>query len=105
MQLGPSAVAQLRILAEICDLTGGPPKTPARMFVTNTLGNPNADAAWIPGLLAPIGNPRKDANKIKREEPNTIAVGNPPYKDNTERQDDRRVQQCQKGTNLTPLST
>src|SRR5581483_4371859 len=35
MQLGPFAVAQLRILAEIVDLTGAPPKTPARMFVTN----------------------------------------------------------------------
>src|SRR5581483_9366027 len=41
MQLGPFAVAQLRILAEIVDLTGAPPKTPARMFVTNTLGNPD----------------------------------------------------------------
>lgn len=49
MQLGPFAVAQLRILAEIVELTGGPPKTPARMFMTNTLGNPNDDEGWIPG--------------------------------------------------------
>src|ERR1017187_4289620 len=32
MQLGPFAVAQLRILAEIVDLTGAPPMAPARMF-------------------------------------------------------------------------
>jgi hypothetical protein len=67
MQLGPFAVAQLRILAEIVELTGGPPKTPVRMFVTNTLGNPNDDEGWIPGILAPLGNSRKEANKIKRE--------------------------------------
>ena len=81
MQLGPFAVAQLRILAEIVDLTGATPKTPARMFVTNTLGNPQDDEGWIPGLLAPIAQSRKDANKIKREEPITVVIGNPPYKE------------------------
>jgi hypothetical protein len=80
MQLGPFAVAQLRILAEIVDLTGAPPKTPARMFVTNTLGNPDDDEGWIPGILAPIAKSRKEANKIKREEPITVVIGNPPYK-------------------------
>jgi hypothetical protein len=81
MQLGPFAVAQLRILAEIVDLTGAPPKMPARMFVTNTLGNPEDDEGWIPGILAPIAQSRKDANKIKREEPITVVIGNPPYKE------------------------
>ena len=80
MQLGPFAVAQLRVLAEIVDLTGAPPKTPARMFVTNTLGNPEDDEGWIPGILAPIAKSRKEANKIKREEPITVVIGNPPYK-------------------------
>lgn len=81
MQLGPFAVAQLRILAEIVDLTGEPPKTPVRMFVTNTLGNPDDDEGWIPGILAPIAQSRRDANKIKREEPVTVVMGNPPYKE------------------------
>jgi hypothetical protein len=80
MQLGPFAVAQLRILAEIVDLTGAAPKTPVRMFVTNTLGNPDDDEGWIPGILAPIAKSRKEANKIKREEPITVVIGNPPYK-------------------------
>jgi hypothetical protein len=81
MQLGPFAVAQLRILAEIVDLTDAPPTTPPRMFVTDTLGNPDDDEAWIPGILAPIAKSRKDANKIKREEPITVVMGNPPYKE------------------------
>lgn len=81
MQLGPFAVAQLRILAEIVDLTGGPPKSAVRMFVTNTLGNPDDDEGWIPGILAPIAKSRKEANKIKRDESITVVIGNPPYKD------------------------
>jgi len=50
------------------------------MFVTNTLGNPDDDEGWIPGILAPIAKSRKEANKIKREEPITVVIGNPPYK-------------------------
>jgi hypothetical protein len=81
MQLGPFAVAQLRILAEIVELTGALPKEPVRMFVTNTLGNPEDDEGWIPGILAPIAESRKQANKVKRDEPITVVVGNPPYKE------------------------
>lgn len=81
IQLGPFAVAQLRILAEIVSLTGTAPKAPARMFVTDTLSNPHDDEGWIPGMLAPIAKSRKDANKIKRNQPVTVVIGNPPYKD------------------------
>ena len=81
IQLGPFAVAQLRILAEIVELTGSAPKVPVRMYVTDTLGNPNDAGDWIPGILAPIADSRRDANKIKREEPITVVIGNPPYKE------------------------
>jgi hypothetical protein len=81
MQLGPFAVAQLRIAAEVLDLTKSIPKTPIRMFVTNTLGNPYDDEEWIPGILAPIAKSRKEANKIKRDEKITVVIGNPPYKE------------------------
>src|SRR5450432_1848829 len=81
IQLGPFAVAQLRILAEIVDLTGAPPVSPIRMFVTDTLGDPREDEGWFPGFLASIGKSRKEANKIKREEPITVVIGNPPYKE------------------------
>jgi hypothetical protein len=81
MQLGPFAVAQLRILAEIVDLTGSPPRTPIRMFVTNTLGNPEDDEGYLPQIVAAIAKSRKEANKIKRDEPITVVIGNPPYKE------------------------
>lgn len=81
MQLGPFSVAQLRIAAEILELTKAPPNSPIRMFVTNTLGNPYDDEDWIPGMLAPIAHSRKEANKIKRDETITVVIGNPPYKE------------------------
>ncbi len=81
MQLGPFSVAQLRIAAEIFDVTKTTPRSPIRMFVTNTLGNPYDDEEWIPGILAPIAKSRKEANKIKREETITVVIGNPPYKE------------------------
>ncbi len=81
MQLGPFAVAQLRILAEIVELTGAPPTSTPRMFVTNTLGDPEDEEGWIPSFLAPIASSRKDANKIKRDEAITVVIGNPPYKE------------------------
>jgi hypothetical protein len=81
MQLGPFAVAQLRILAEIVALTGTAPKTPMRMFVTDTLGNPHDDEGYFPQIVAAIAKSRKEANKIKREEPITVIIGNPPYKE------------------------
>ncbi|MBI1292681.1 N-6 DNA methylase [bacterium] len=81
LQLGPFAVAQLRMLAEITALTGATPKAAPQMFVTNTLGNPQDDEGWIPGILAPIAKSRKEANRIKREQPITVVIGNPPYKE------------------------
>ncbi len=51
------------------------------MFVTNTLSDPEEESGWIPAMLAPLANQRKDANRIMREEPITVVVGNPPYKE------------------------
>jgi len=81
IQLGPFAVAQLRILGEVVDLTKASTAATPRLFVTNTLGNPNDDEGWIPTFAKAIGESRKQANKIKRDEPITVVIGNPPYKE------------------------
>ncbi len=78
MQLGPFALGQLRILAEVVELTGSTPKIAPRMYVTNTLSDPEEESGWIPAMLAPIANQRKDANKIMRDETITVVIGNPP---------------------------
>ena len=80
MQLGPFAVAQLRIIAEIADLTGTVPPEP-RMFVTDTLSDPYAEQGWLPTMLKPIGDSRQRANRVKSQEPITVVIGNPPYKE------------------------
>lgn len=82
MQLGPFAVAQLRILAEVLDLTGSPSTQALRIFVTNTLGNPDDEEGHITGLIPrSIAQSRRDANRIKRDETITVVIGNPPYKE------------------------
>ncbi len=81
LQLGPFAVAQLRVLAEVQTLTGAPPKHAPLMYVTDTLSNPDDDGGAFPGFTAAIGRQRKAANRIKREQPITVIIGNPPYKD------------------------
>ena len=83
MQLGPFAVAQLRILAEIADLTGLVPPPQPRMFVTDTLSDPYGEPGWLPAMLRPIADSRQQANEIKRQEPITVVIGNPPYKEKT----------------------
>jgi len=81
IQLGPFAVAQLRLLAEVVNLTGVHPNTPLRMFVTDSLGNPFVEQEYLPTMYKAIGESRRAANKIKREEPITVVIGNPPYKE------------------------
>jgi len=81
LQLGPYAVAQLRLVAELNDLTGAPPNEELRMFVTDTLANPWVEQESLGSIYAPIAESRRRANRIKREEPITVVIGNPPYKE------------------------
>lgn len=81
LQLGPYAVAQLRLLAEVMDLAGTAPDKPPHLFVTDTLGNPYDDGGKMAQIFAPIAESRKAANKIKRDTPVTVILGNPPYKE------------------------
>jgi hypothetical protein len=85
LQFGPFAVAQLRILAELADLMNAKKTIPAsaklRLYVTDTLSDPDEDVDYIPQILKPLAESRKLANAIKRTEPITVVIGNPPYKD------------------------
>lgn len=81
LQLGPYAVAQLRLMAELTELTGDTPRESLRMFVTDTLANPWLEEEHLGAIYEPIAESRRRANKIKREEPITVVIGNPPYKE------------------------
>jgi hypothetical protein len=88
LQFGPFAVAQLRLMAEMRALMGasatgsgaGGNLPQPRLYVTDTLGDPYATQTQFSTMLAPIGNSRREANAIKRDEPITVVIGNPPYK-------------------------
>jgi hypothetical protein len=84
LQFGPFAVAQLRLIAEMQSLIGNGSRkavpTP-KLYVTDTLGDPYATETQFSALVAPIGESRKEANRIKREVPITAVIGNPPYKE------------------------
>ncbi len=93
MQFGPFAVAQLRLFAEVSDLStppddgSGKPQKPVadashlRLYVADTLADPDEETAWIPTTMAGLAQSRKDANAVKRKEAITVVIGNPPYKD------------------------
>jgi hypothetical protein len=81
MQLGPFAVAQLRMTGELAALTGGAPAAPMRMYVTDTLGNPFVEMEDISALVKGIAESRRMANEIKKTEKITVVIGNPPYKE------------------------
>ncbi|MGC1888102.1 MAG: type ISP restriction/modification enzyme [Stellaceae bacterium] len=85
IQFGPFAVAQLRLTAEVLDLvkadTTKPEHIPLRLFLTDTLGNPNEEHEYISSGLRPLAESRRAADRIKRVEPITVVIGNPPYKE------------------------
>ncbi|HDZ73227.1 MAG TPA: DNA methyltransferase [Aurantimonas coralicida] len=84
IQFGPFAVAQLRMFAELVSLEEGAVATlpPLRLFVTDTLGDPNEAEENIPGLLRVLAQSRAEANRIKARQPITVVIGNPPYREN-----------------------
>jgi hypothetical protein len=89
VQFGPFAVAQLRMTAECEELMRLPnhatPKPPElRLYLTDTLGNPFAEEQHLPQMMQPVGKSRRDANEIKRTQPITVVIGNPPYKEKAE---------------------
>ena len=52
-----------------------------RLYVADTLADPDEDTAWIPTWLAGLARPEEAANAIKRKETITVVIGNPPYKE------------------------
>ena len=94
LQFGPFAVAQLRLLAELISLvTHGKHgedidealekalSANLRLYITDTLADPDEETAWIPQSMAGIAESRREANRIKRHEAITVVLGNPPYKE------------------------
>jgi len=88
VQFGPFAVAQLRVLAELRTLTKPadesqpqPPAPDLNLYITDTLGNPFVEDEQLPQVVEAIAKSRREASRVKREQPITVVIGNPPYKE------------------------
>jgi hypothetical protein len=80
LQFGPFVVAQLRLTSELVELTKRKNIQP-RLFVTDTLSDPEESRTRLPSLFAPLTDSYEEANRIKGQEPITVVIGNPPYKE------------------------
>jgi hypothetical protein len=78
LQFGPFAVAQLRLHAEMIELNA---KGTPHLFVTDTLGDPNQAFERGTGIYAALSKSQEEANEVKRTQPITVVIGNPPYKE------------------------
>lgn len=81
IQLGPYAVAQLRLLAELAAIGSKATADDLRVYVADTLSDPNEEYAKIGQFYEPIAESRRKADRIKREEQILVVLGNPPYKE------------------------
>ncbi|WP_416979023.1 type ISP restriction/modification enzyme [Streptomyces sp. T028] len=81
IQLGPYAVAQLRLLAELAELGAGSRPKDLRTYVTDTLSNPYVEDNLLGAWYEPIAVSRRQANKVKKDEEVVVVLGNPPYKE------------------------
>ena len=60
------------------------PPPELNLFITDTLGNPFVEEEQLPQIVEAIAKSRREANKVKREQPITVVIGNPPYKEKAE---------------------
>jgi hypothetical protein len=85
LQFGPFAVGQLRLLAEIADLTKSKvdkvDASKVRLYIADTLADPDEEFQWIPPSMTSVAESRRAANAVKRREAITVVIGNPPYKE------------------------
>ena len=80
-QTGPYAVAELRIHEALKNKYGTEiPEKDARLYVADTLDDPHAEQTYLPPAFDSIASSRREANKIKRDQPVLVVIGNPPYK-------------------------
>ncbi|MGW3410976.1 type ISP restriction/modification enzyme [Streptomyces sp. NPDC000888] len=78
-QIGPYAVADLRMHALLKDYGSAAPREGLRLLVADTLDNPRAEFNWIPHTYRPLAESRRQANKVKRDERVMVVIGNPPH--------------------------
>lgn len=81
IQMGPYAVAELRVAELLVDAGATLPADGLKLYVTDTLDDPTAELTQIASGLQSIAKSRERANAIKRSEKVNVVIGNPPYRE------------------------
>lgn len=79
LQTGPYAVAELRATEQLNRYQAVPPDGGLKLFVTDTLDDPNAAETQFRSALQLIAASRRRADEIKARANVTVVIGNPPY--------------------------
>ena len=82
IQSCPYAVAQLRLAEHLQSRSDDKQRDnlPAlRVFLADTLDSPLIDVPEMPLQFEELTKSRAEANRIKREEPIVVVIGNPPF--------------------------
>jgi hypothetical protein len=77
--VGPFAVAELRVSRALLDHKANLPADGPRLYLTDTLEDPNVEPLQAPLILEPIAEQHEKALKVKGEVPVIVCLGNPPY--------------------------
>jgi Type ISP C-terminal specificity domain/N-6 DNA Methylase len=81
-QAGPFAVAELRVHQAVkAKHKTEIPEDEVKFFVADTLDNPYIEQTHLGLTYEPIARSRREANKIKRDTPVLVVIGNPPYRE------------------------
>jgi hypothetical protein len=79
LMAGPYAVAETLVTGAMrhygASLAPGTPK----LYLTNTLDDPDSTGHILGSLYAPITESRRRANEVKKVTPVVVVIGNPPY--------------------------
>ena len=78
LQTGPYSVAELRLSEEYRRRGAAVSEEDLRLYVANTLDDPFVEVTRLGSVYEPIARSRRNANKVKAEEPVVVVIGNPP---------------------------
>lgn len=81
LQAGPFSVAELRLSTEFKRRAATLGDDDLRLYLTDTLGNPFVEDEQLAATYRPIALSRQRANRVKRQEPVLVVIGNPPYRE------------------------
>jgi hypothetical protein len=80
-QTGPFAVAELRVSEALDRHQARAPRDGLRLFLADSLEDPFIEHTTLGAMYEPIAVSRRRANRIKKDDPVLVFLGNPPYRE------------------------